>query len=198
MTFSSVNAATGVRVIATKFWIGVEHLSVDALLQAAAHPAPIFCGHLGACEAARQAVAIASRSPDWPGGNTEWHDARTSTTIGRGLVLDLLRQRGPIEEIILVLPTWEWGSGREGERHPVSAEWSDIREVLDGLLAVARGAAAVLEASRGAGMTVLAPQNHPQPHAVQAGLSAFVEQFVAVESQKWIARGLFLRLDRHP
>lgn len=184
--------------MAASIWIGVEHLSVEALLQAAAHPAPVFCGHLDACEAARQAVAVASRATDWPGGNPEWHDARIGATIGQGLVLDLLRQRGPIEEIVLVLPTRAWGSGSEVERHPVSAVWSDISEVLDGLLAVTRGAAAVLEANRGAGMTVLAPKNHPQQHAVQAGLSAFVEQFVAVESQKWIPRGLSLRLDRHP
>ena len=46
----------------------------------------------------------------------ELHDADAGTTIGAGLLSDLLRQRRPVEEVVVVLPPWD------ARHHPAPPE----------------------------------------------------------------------------
>lgn len=193
--FLFVNPQAGVRVTASSIWVGVEHLPIEALRQAARHPRPVFCGRLAACDARRDAVEVVRRAVNWPGGEPEWHEAEIGTTIGQGAVLDLLRQRWPVEEVILVQPQWQADLGSDSGLGTTAEESAYAREVLDGLLVVTRGAAASLDTDVGSGMRVLVPKQSACDTPLVAGLSALVDQFIVIEAENWAARGMSLRCE---
>ena len=72
-------------------------MPASVLQEVALHPRPILCGHLA------DAVAMRSDLSD-SAEHVEWHDLALASPIGKGYLLDLLRQRGPIEHIVLALP----------------------------------------------------------------------------------------------
>ena len=82
---------------ASRFWIGVECMPASVLLNAASHPRPIFCGDL---------VDLAAMTADLNNRleQAEWHDVALASTIGKGYLLDLLRQSCSIEHIVPALP----------------------------------------------------------------------------------------------
>ena len=87
----------------------------------------------------------------------EWHDLVLASPIGQGYVLDLLRQRGPVEHIVLALPAISCGSPAAGDdtSRLLNDVLSETRHAVEGLIAVMRGAEATLDASIGAGLTLL-------------------------------------------
>ena len=82
---------------ASHFWIGVECMPASVVQDAASHPRPILCGNLADAADMRSALAKSLEQ-------AEWHDLALASPIGQGYLLDLLRQRGPIEHIVLALP----------------------------------------------------------------------------------------------
>ena len=81
----------------SRFWIGVECMPASVLQDAASHPRPILCGDLA--DAPAVGSALCNRLEQ-----AEWHNLTLASPIGQGYLLDLLRQRGPIDHIVLALP----------------------------------------------------------------------------------------------
>jgi len=130
---------------------------------------------------------------DRPG---EWHDVALNTAIGQGYLLDLMRQRLPIEHIVLLLPTM-WGNPeapQPSQPLPLDSLLAQTRDVIEGLIVVVRGAEAMLEPGGGGGLTVLCTEVKGAMTPLERGLRAFVGEFVAAESERWRARGLSLAL----
>ena len=82
---------------ASHLWIGVEYMPASVVQDAASHPRPILCGNLADAADLRSALAKSLVQ-------AEWQDLLLASPIGQGYLLDLLRQRGPIEHIVLALP----------------------------------------------------------------------------------------------
>ena len=78
----------------SRFWIGVECMPASVLQNAASHPRPILCGDLADAAAVRSALYNRLEQ-------AEWHNLTLASPIGQGYLLDLLRQRGPIDHIVL-------------------------------------------------------------------------------------------------
>ncbi len=96
--------------IASCIWIGVEYLATDvavAALRQHRRSRQVFCGRLAVADDLRRAVNEQPSAPRADGLEPEWHDADAGTIIGGGLLSDLLRQRRPVEEVVLVLPPWD-------------------------------------------------------------------------------------------
>ena len=124
----------------------------------------------------------------------EWHDLALTSPIGRGYLLDLLRQRGPIEHIVLALPAISCPSGEPAgdAPRPLDEVLSEARHAVEGFIAVLRGAEAALDGSIGAGLSLLRvdPAEHSSPlvHA----LAAFADEWIARETERWATQGLSL------
>lgn len=174
---------------ASHWWIGVESMTASAVAAAARHPRPVFCGRLsGENPAGGRLVEL-----DRPG---EWHDVALNTAIGQGYLLDLMRQRLPIEHIVLSLPTM-WGNPeapQPSQPLPLDSLLAQTRDVIEGLIVVVRGAEAVMPPGGGGGLTVLCTEVQGAMTPLERGLRAFVGEFVAAESERWRARGLSLAL----
>ena len=123
-------------VTASRFWIGVEFMPASVLQEVALHPRPILCGHLA------DAVAMRSDLSD-SAEHVEWHDLALASPIGKGYLLDLLRQRGPIEHIVLALPAVSFSSVAPagGALQPVNDLLLESRHAIEGLIAVMRAGA---------------------------------------------------------
>ncbi len=174
---------------ASAWWIGVESMTAAALTAAAAHPRPIFCGRLSLERSVQALLADA-------GKRVEAHEVALHTAIGQGYLLDLMRQRMPIEHITLALPAISTGQGVPSESSitPLDTVMTEAREVIESLIVVTRGAEAVLAPGVGVGMTVLCPAATGSRTPLARGLLAFVGEFVSAESARWQARGLSLAL----
>jgi len=174
---------------ATGFWIGVESMTSAALTEAAKHPHPMFCGRLAAENSLRKELEAS-------GVQAEWHDVALDTPVGQGYLLDLMRQRVPIEHVVWVLPPLpnaQFG-GDEATSATLDTVLAATREITEGLLVMIRGAEALLQAGVGGGMTV-SYDNWDEPVTPLAkGLMAFVETVVSAESQRWASLGLSLTL----
>ena len=72
-------------------------MPVSVLQDAAPHPRPILCGNLAGAASVRSALNNSLEQ-------AEWHNLTLASPIGQGHLLDLFRQRGPIDEIVLALP----------------------------------------------------------------------------------------------
>ena len=75
----------------------MECVPVSVLQDAALHPRPILCGGLPDVAAVRSALNSSLEQ-------AEWHNLTLASPIGQGYLLDLLRQQGPIEHMVLALP----------------------------------------------------------------------------------------------
>ncbi len=172
---------------ASRFWVGVEFMPASVVQAAASHPRPIFCGQLDDAAATRSAL---SNRLD----QAEWHDMALASPIGQGYLLDLLRQRGPIEHIFLALPAISCASAEPAgdAPRPLDEVLSETRHTIEGFIAVLRGAEAALDGAIGAGLTLLRmdPAGHSSP-TVHA-LAAFADEWIARETERWATQGLSL------
>jgi len=176
-------------VTASGFWIGVEAMTASVLTAAATHPRPVFCGRL-APDNPLQAAVEAS------GARAEWHDIALDNAVGQGYLLDLMRQRAPVEQVVWALPPLT--TGQVGCEQAAAASLDTMlattREITESLIAVLRGAESVLEAGVGAGVTVLCEGREAPMTPLARAVMAFVEAFVTAESERWAALGLSLTL----
>ena len=171
----------------SRFWIGVELMPASVLQDAASHPRPILCGDLSGAAEMRAALG---NSLD----QAEWHDVALATPIGQGYLLDLLRQRGPIEHIVLALPAISCASVEPNEdaSRPLDYVLSETRHAIEGLIAVLRGAEATLDASIGSGLTLLRADTAEASSPVARALGAFADEWIASEAARWASLGLSL------
>ena len=72
-------------------------MPVSVLQDAALHLRPTLCGDLADVAAVRSARNISLQQ-------AELHNLTQASPVGQGYLLDLLRQLGPIEHIVLALP----------------------------------------------------------------------------------------------
>ena len=162
-------------------------MPVSVLQDAASHPRPILCGDLADAAAVRSALYNRLEQ-------AEWHNLTLASPIGQGYLLDLLRQRGPIEHIVLALPAISCARDEADNdtSRPLDHLPSGTRHAIEGLIAVLRGAETTLHASLGAGLTLLrvdsAEHSSPMVHA----LAAFADEWIARETERWAAQGLSL------
>lgn len=178
------------------FWIGIESMCIEELRLAARHPMPIFCGQLAGSEPQRNAVSEIRETGAEALNPAEWHDVSLCTTIGQGLMLDLLRQRSPVEQITLALPVSQPVHGAVSTASGQPSEAILGGQAVDALIRLSRGALAVLDAQLGGGLTILLPPLPDDARPLELALDAFVEQFVVAESEQWASRGLQLSLRR--
>ena len=171
---------------ASRFWIGVESMPPQVLQMAAAHPRPILCGQIADSRALR---ALAEATVQ-----AEWHDLALDSPIGQGYMLDLLRQRQPIEHIVLALPsiTHLNTESRDETYQSLDSLFSETRHATEGLIAVMRGAEVTLDASAGAGMTLLRVNSIYAPSPLARALGAFLNEWIAAEARRWATLGLSL------
>ena len=178
---------------ASHFWIGVEYMPASVVQDAASHPRPILCGNLADAADMRSALAKSLEQ-------AEWHDLSLASPIGQGYLLDLLRQRGPIEHIVLALPTISCArieTGDDGSRS-LDDVLSETRHALEGFVAVLRGAEATLDASVAAGLTLLRADTAQASSPMARALGAFAEEWIASEVGRWATLGLSLsQMSRH-
>ena len=132
----------------------------------------------------------------------EWHDADPGTIIGAGLLSDLLRQRSPVEEVVLVLPSWDarhhpapLGTGVEVSLAMPSLEVTldHTRGFVERVVMSAAAARAVMSPPESIGMTILSPATSAHS-ALGAGLQALTETWTYVEQSSWQDQGLQLAL----
>ena len=158
-------------------------MPASVLKEAASHPRPILCGHLANAAATRSDLSDRAE-------HAEWHDLALGSPIGQGYLLDLLRQRGPIERIVLssssVAPAAD-------ALRPVNDVLLEIRHAIEGLIAVMRGAEATLDASTGAGLTVLRAATTESSSSQAAAVGAFADEWITREAESWATRGLSLK-----
>ena len=199
---------------ASCIWIGIEHLAIDVAVgavQSHRHSRQVFCGWLAAAEGLRVAVNEQTSTGQSGDLEPEWHDADAGTTIGAGLLSDLLRQRRPVEEVVVVLPPWD------ARFHPAppEAELQVLLEVkvpsqvplevplevtldhaggfVERIAMSAAAARAVMSPPESIGMTILSPTT-PAQSALGAGLQAFMETWTDIEQSCWQDQGLQLAI----
>ena len=190
--------------IASCIWIGIEHLAKDLAVGAVSphrRSRQVFCGRLAAAEGLRAAVNEQTFNGQSGDLAPEWHDADAGTTIGAGLMSDLLRQRRPVEEVVLMLPPWD------ARHHPTPLEagfqvpsevplevtLDHARSFVERIAMSAAAARAVMSPSESIGMTILSPTT-PALTALGAGLQALTERWADVERSWWQERHLQLAL----
>ena len=172
---------------ASQFWVGVECMPASVLQDAASHPRPILCGNLA--EAADMRSALGNSLEQ-----AEWHDLALASPIGQGYLLDVLRQRGPIEHIVLALPAISYARIETGDDalRPQDDVLSETRQAIEGLITVLRGAEATLDASVGAGLTLLRADTAEASSPMARALGAFANEWIASEAARWETLGLSL------
>ena len=171
---------------ASRFWIGVECMPASVLMNAASHPRPIFCGDLA--DVAAMTADLNNRLE-----HAEWHDVALASPIGKGYVLDLLRQRGPIEHIVLALPAISCACSEPNNDalRPLEDVLSETWQI-EGLIALLRGAEATLDASIGAGLTLLRADTAEASSPLARALGAFADEWITREAARWATLGLSL------
>ena len=190
--------------IASCIWIGIEHLAIDVAVGAVRshrHTRQVFCGGLAAAEGLRAAVNEQTSTGQSGDLEPEWHDADPGTIIGAGLLSDLLRQRSPVEEVVLVLPPWDarhhpasTEAGCQGPLEvPVEVTLDHARGFVERIAMSAAAARAVMSPPESIGMTILSPTT-PAQSALGAGLQAFMETWTDIEQSCWQDQGLQLAL----
>ncbi len=172
---------------ASRFWIGVELMPASVLRDAASHPRPNLCGDLSGAAKMRTALGNSLEQ-------AEWHEVALVSAIGQGYLLDLLRQRGPIEHIVLALPaiSCESVEADDDASRPLDDVLSETRHAIEGLITVLRGAEATLDASIGAGLTLLRADLGEASSPVARALGAFADEWIDREASRWTAQGLSL------
>ena len=191
--------------IASCIWIGIEHLAIDVAVGAVRshrHTRQVFCGGLAAAEGLRAAVNEQTSTGQSGDLEPEWHDADPGTIIGAGLLSDLLRQRSPVEEVVLVLPPWDarhhpapLGTGGEVSLAVPSLEVTldHARGFIERIAMSSAAARAVMSPPESIGMTILS-QTMAARTALGAGLQALTETWVHVEQSSWLDQRLQLNV----
>ena len=160
----------------------------SVLRTALQHERPIFCGRLPADNVLQIQLGDMSE-------RAEWHEVALGTPIGQGYLLDLLRQRLPVDRVVLSLAGWE--SGYSGV-HPALAldrALAQARDVVEALLVVSRGAEAVMDPDTDASMTIMLGGYGESATPLTEALEAFVTRFVQAESKRWAVMGLSLGVE---
>ena len=160
----------------------------SVLRAALQHERPIFCGRLPADNILQTQLGDMSE-------RAEWHEVALGTPIGQGYLLDLLRQRLPVDRVVLSLAGWE--SGYSGV-HPALAldrALAQARDVVEALLVVSRGAEAVMDPGTDASMTIMLGDCGESATPLTEGLAAFVTRFAQAESKRWAEMGLSLSVE---
>ena len=160
----------------------------SVLRAALQHERPIFCGRLPADNILQTQLGLISE-------RAEWHEVALGTPIGQGYLLDLLRQRLPVDRVVLSLAGWE--SGYSGV-HPALAldrALGQARDVVEALLVVSRGAEAVMDPDTDASMTIMLGGYGESVTPLTEALEAFVTRFVQAESKRWAVMGLSLGVE---
>ena len=162
-------------------------MPASVVQDAASHPRPILCGNLADAADMRSALAESLEQ-------AEWHDLALASPIGQGYLLDLLRQRGPIEHIVLALPVISCARIETGDdaSRPLDDALSGTRHALEGLIAVLRGAEATLGALAAAGLTLLRADTAEASSPMARALGAFADEWIASEAGRWATLGLSL------
>ena len=167
-------------------------MPVSVLQDATSHPRPILCGDLADAAVVRSALNNSLEQ-------AEWHDLALASPIGQGYLLDLLRQRGPIEHIVLALPAISCAHIETGAHASRALDdvLSETRHALEGLIAVLRGAEATLDASAAAGLTLLRADTAEASSPMARALGAFADEWIASEAGRWGTLGLSLSQMSH-
>jgi len=162
-------------------------MPVSVVLDAASHPRPIFCGDVAEVAAMRSDLDSSLEQ-------AEWHDVALASPSGQGHLLDLLRQRCPIEHIVLTLPAIYCARAEPSDDALCSLEdlLSETRHAIEGLLAVLRGAEATLDASIGAGLTLLRADAAEANSLVALALGAFADEWITKGAARRATLGLSL------
>ena len=172
---------------ASGFWIGVESMPRSVLRAALQHERPIFCGRLPADNILQTQLGDMSE-------RAEWHEVALGTPIGQGYLLDLLRQRLPVDRVVLSLAVSE--SGYDGtHKMPLDRFLAQARDVVEALLVVSRGAEAVMDPGTDASMTIMLGDCGESATPLTEGLAAFVTRFAQAESKRWAEMGLSLSFE---
>ena len=169
---------------ASRFWPSVGCMLVTVLQNAASHPRPILCGDLADAAAVRSSFKNSL-------GQAEWHNLTLALPSGQGYLLDLLRQRGSIEHIVLALPAIS--CARDETYDDASRPMDHCRRGLGmRLIAVLRDAETTLDASIGAGLTLLRVDAAEASSPIELAVGAFAGEWIASEVARWATLGLSL------
>ena len=159
----------------------------SVLRSALQHERPIFCGRLPADNILQTQLGDMSE-------RAEWHEVTLGTPIGQGYLLDLLRQRLPVDRVVLSLAVS--ASGYDGtHKTPLNRLLAQARDVVEALLVVSRGAEAVMDLGTDASMTIILGDCGESATPLAEGLVAFVTRFAQAESKRWAEMGLSLRVE---
>ena len=160
-------------------------MPVSVLQDAASYPRPTLCGDLADAAVVRFALNNSLEQ-------AEWHNLTLASPIGQGYLLDLLRQRGPIDHIVLALPAISCARDEacEDTSRPLDHLPSGTRHAIEGLIAVLRGAETTLDKSIGAGLNLLRADTAKASSPMARALRAFADESIASE----VARGATLGL----
>ena len=153
------------------------------------HERPIFCGRLPADNALQTQLGDMSE-------RAEWHDVALGTSIGQGYLLDLLRQRLPVDRVVLSLAVSGRGYYNTHKAPPLDRLLAQARDVVETLLVVSRGAEAVMDPGTGASMTIMLGDCGESAMPLTEGLAAFVTRFAQAESKRWAEMGLSFHVER--
>jgi len=175
---------------AGRLWVGVDSLLRLDLAPVMVRPGTTLCGRSSHGESLRQAIAAGLAAAGASAHPPEWHDVGVDTTVGLGYVSDLLRQRAPLEHIVLVLP--EWDNALNGSP-PLDEVLAHAHSVVSAVITLVRGARTALSEGGAAGMTLLTSGEPPKTPA-GAALSAFVTRYVSEEAATFQERGLSLMI----
>ena len=95
---------------------------------------------------------------------------------------------------MLALPVISCASLDAGDdtSRPLDDVLSEARHAIEGLIAVLRGAEATLDASAGAGLTLLKADLVEASSPVARALGAFADEWIASEAERWATLGLSL------
>ncbi len=161
----------------------------SVLRAALQHERPIFCGCLPTDNALQTQLGHISE-------RAEWHEVALGTPIGQGYLLDLLRQRLPVDRVVLSLAGWESGYSGVHPEPALDRLLAHARDVVEALLVVSRGAEAVMDPNTGASMTILLGDCGEPAMPLTEALAAFATRFAQAESKRWAELGLALGVER--
>ena len=160
----------------------------SVLRAALQHERPIFCGRLPADNILQTQLGDMSE-------RAEWHEVALGTPIGQGYLLDLFRQRLPVDRVVLSLAASASGYDGTHKTSPLDRLLPQARDVVEALLVVSRGAEAVMDPDTDASMTIMLGGYGESATPLTEALEAFVTRFVQAESKRWAVMGLSLGVE---
>ena len=160
----------------------------SVLRAALQHERPIFCGRLPADNILQTQLGLISE-------RAEWHEVALGTPIGQGYLLDLLRQRLPVDRVVLSLAVSASGYDGTHKTSPLERLLPQARDVVEALLVVSRGAEAVMDPDTDASMTIMLGGYGESATPLTEALEAFVTRFVQAESKRGAVMGLSLGVE---